>query len=137
MLAILIIAGLVVALVVVMGSRGDAEVERDDLRRELEGRKYAEEAGKPYDPDKPCGHSSCNYPICSFHPAGSPPVSHPQDQGCYLNDGLNYYEDDDEAGSGSNEIVTREEVLRQTEELVDEFNKGNPKKRISDSWKSL
>ncbi len=48
MLAILIIGLLVLALIVVMGSRGDAELERDQFRIELEGRKCAEEAGKPF-----------------------------------------------------------------------------------------
>ena len=96
MLAILIIGLLVVAVIVVTQSRATAKFERDELRIELESRKYAEEAGKPYNPDKPCGHSLCEYPLCWLLPAGSPATRHPQDQGCYLNDGVNYYEDDDE-----------------------------------------
>lgn len=103
MLAILIIGLLVLALIMVSQSRGHAEFERDDFRSELEGRKYAEEAGKPYDPAKPCGHSLCEYPLClgRLHPAGSPAARHPQDQGCYLNDGVNYYEDDEEEENDS------------------------------------
>ena len=97
MLAILIIGLLGLALMVVMDSRADAECERDHARMELEGRKRAQEAGKPYNPDRPCGCSSCEYPLCSFYAAGSPVAKRPSGQDCYLNDDdLNYYEDDEE-----------------------------------------